>query len=170
MTDEQLESFRESLKAARTCFDRATSRLQDISIEKWELDNEVVRLRRTITALAAMCSESPWTDALGINESCMEVMEAEKEIVSTQDVLKRLEAMGFDLASQKNPAASVHSVLSRLADKRKIEKVTDEDGAISWKGPNFRPEPNNTASFDQRPAAHDEYAQSAEISDDDIPF
>ncbi|HEY1985200.1 MAG TPA: single-stranded DNA-binding protein [Terracidiphilus sp.] len=29
----------------------------------------------------------------------------------------------------------------------------------------------STASFDQRPpAAHDEYAQSAEISDDDIPF
>jgi single-strand DNA-binding protein len=29
----------------------------------------------------------------------------------------------------------------------------------------------STASFDQRgPAAHDEFAQSAEISDDDIPF
>ncbi len=30
---------------------------------------------------------------------------------------------------------------------------------------------SSTATFDQRPpAAHDEYAQSAEISDDDIPF
>jgi single-strand DNA-binding protein len=30
---------------------------------------------------------------------------------------------------------------------------------------------STTAAFDQRPpAAHDEYAQSAEISDDDIPF
>lgn len=30
---------------------------------------------------------------------------------------------------------------------------------------------SSTASFDQRPAAgHDEYAQSTEISDDDIPF
>jgi single-strand DNA-binding protein len=30
---------------------------------------------------------------------------------------------------------------------------------------------SSTASFDQRPAAgHDDYAQSAEISDDDIPF
>jgi single-strand DNA-binding protein len=31
---------------------------------------------------------------------------------------------------------------------------------------------SSTASFDQRPAAggHDEFAQSAEISDDDIPF
>ncbi len=29
---------------------------------------------------------------------------------------------------------------------------------------------SNTASFDQRPSSNDEYAQSAEITDDDIPF
>jgi single-strand DNA-binding protein len=28
----------------------------------------------------------------------------------------------------------------------------------------------SSASFDQRPASHDEYAQQTEISDDDIPF
>jgi single-strand DNA-binding protein len=29
---------------------------------------------------------------------------------------------------------------------------------------------SNTASFDQRPSGNDEYANSAEITDDDIPF
>jgi hypothetical protein len=77
-------------------------------------------------------------------------MDAETEEVSTQDVVKRLEGLGFDLASQKNPAASVHAVLSRLAEKKKIEKITSEDNnAITWRGPNYAP---------------------FEPSDDDIPF
>jgi hypothetical protein len=158
MTESQNETFRAALKEARAAFDRATRRLTDISLEKFELDNEVVRLRRTITALAAMCSESPWTDELGITETCTEVMQSEKGEVSTQEVVKKLERLGFDLASQKNPAASVHAVLSRLAAQGKIEKITNEEknGVVTWKGPNYAPP--------------DDYAQSAEISDDDIPF
>jgi hypothetical protein len=108
------------------------------------------RLRRTITALAAMCSESPWMDALGITDSCMEVMEAETDEVTTVEVVKKLEEMGFELSSQKNPAASVHAVLSRLCEKGKLVKVTAPNGSISWQGPNYNPDQG--------------------ITDDDIPF
>jgi predicted ATPase len=150
MTETATETFRTALTEARVAFDRSTKRLSAITRETYELNDEIARLRRTITALAAMCSESPWTDALGITDSCIEVMEAETEEVSTQDVVKKLEGMGFDLASQKNPAASVHAVLSRLAEKKKIEKITNADNnAVTWRGPNYAP-------FD--------------ISDDDIPF
>ncbi len=76
-------------------------------------------------------------------------METEPSEVSTQDVVKNLEELGFDIASQKNAAASVHSVLSRLAEKGKIQKITNEETkAISWRGPHY----------------------TNEISDDDIPF
>ncbi len=45
----------------------------------------------------------------------------------------------------------------------------DEGGASS--GGYARAGSSSSASFDQRaPAAHDEFAQSTEISDDDIPF
>ncbi len=149
MTDTQIETFRAALREARASFDRATKRLREISLEKFRLDNEVTRLRRTITALAAMCTESPWADARGITEACAEVMETEPSEVSTQDVVKNLEELGFDIASQKNAAASVHSVLSRLAEKGKIQKITNEETkAISWRGPHY----------------------TNEISDDDIPF
>jgi predicted transcriptional regulator len=62
--------------------------------------------------------------------------------------------MGFDLSSQKNPAASVHAVLTRLAEKGQIKKITDDNGEVTWRGPNF----------------DEDYAQQMEISDDDIPF
>jgi hypothetical protein len=156
MTLDQTATFRAALKEARTSFDRATQRLNEMAYETYTLKEEVAKLRRTITALAAMCSESPWEDELGITDSCAEVMEAQKREVSTQDVVAKLEAMGFDLKSQKNPAASVHAVLSRLGTKGKIEKVlADDNKTVTWRGPNYSPTPD--------------YADQG-ITDDDIPF
>jgi single-strand DNA-binding protein len=54
-----------------------------------------------------------------------------------------------------------------------ISLLSGRDDAGASAGGYSRPaaSSSSTASFDQRPpAANDEYAQSAEISDDDIPF
>jgi hypothetical protein len=152
MTESQVELYRAALKEARASFDSATRRLGDIESEAVRRRKEISQLRRTITALAAQCSEDPWSDALGITESCAEVMDEAIWEMSTQDVVRALENRGFDLASQKNAAASVHAVLSRLAEKKKIEKITKEENkTTAWRGPNYD-------------------ASAAEISDDDIPF
>ena len=137
MTQAQIATYSAALKEARLAFDRAIKREAEIAHEAYLLKGEISRLRRTITALSAMCSESPGMDDLGITDSCMEVMQAEKGTVTTADVVKALEAMGFDLASQKNASASVHAVLSRLARNGKIQKVTDAETNMSWRGPNF---------------------------------
>ena len=127
----------------------ATNRLAEIGIESYNLNDEVNRLRRTITALAALCSEEPMIDTLGITDSCLEVMDNQRDTVTTADVVRALEARGFDMATQKNANASVHAILSRLARRGKIERITDEKDNVSWRGPNYDP---NT------------------ITDDDIPF
>ena len=151
MTQDQIATYRAALKEARASFDKATKRLAEIEIESYDLKQDTDRLRRTITALAAMCSENPLIDRLGITESCLEVMEVKKTTVTTADVVRALEARGFDLASQKNASASVHAILSRLARKGKIEKVTEEGSdAVAWRGPHFDP--------------------TVTIDDDDIPF
>jgi len=156
VTQDQIATYRAALKEARASFDRVTSRLGEIQVESFHLKGDAERLRRTITALAAMCSEDPLVDHLGITESCLEVMEIRKTAASTADVVAALERRGFDLASQKNPAASVHAILSRLARKGKIEKletnVVGNSGRTMalWKGPNFDP--------------------NATIGDEDIPF
>lgn len=145
-----MEKFREALGAARSSFKIASKRLEEISAESRNLNRQMLNLRRTITALAAMCSESPLLDPLGITEAVEELMASEFRQLSTQQVVEELERMGFDVGSQKNVAASVHAVLSRLAAKGKIQKITDNDDDLTptvWRGPNF-----------------------TEISDDDIPF
>ena len=140
MTQGSTGTFKTALKEAREAFDAATKRLEKLALEKSMLDREVTRLRRAITALAAMCSESPLIDNLGITDSCVEIMENEPRKVTTADVVEALEKMGFDMASQKNASASVHSVLSRLALKGKIEKITDNDRKVTWKGPKYDPD------------------------------
>lgn len=142
MTQDQLATYRAALKEARTSFDQATKRLGEIETESYHLKKDISRLRRTITALAAMCSEDPIMDNLGITEMCAEVMEEEERTVTTADVVLLLEHRGFDIASQKNVAASVHSVLTRLANKGKITKVKIEEKdseAVAWKGPKHDP-------------------------------
>ena len=151
--DKQVEVYRMALKEARSAFDRAHSRVNEMAMETARLNRNMGKLRRTITALAAMCSEVPWADPLGITDSCMEVMEEMPFEMATTDVVKALEDMGFDLTSQKNAAASVHAVLSRLAEKEKIQKVlADDSKTVKWRGPKYDPKLNTG------------------ISDDDIPF
>jgi len=67
-------------------------------------------------------------------------MESETDELTTQDVAKKLENMGFDMSSQKNASASVHAILSRLAERGKIEKITADGGAVSWRGPKYDPD------------------------------
>jgi hypothetical protein len=148
VTQDQIATYRAALKEARDAFDRATARLDELGDEAYVLRNDIDRLRRTITALAAMCSEEPFIDNLGITDSCMEVMTATTDTITSNDVVKALEDRGFDLAAQKNAAASVHAILSRLAKRGKIEKIPQAGGTVVWKGPNY----------------------TSAITDEDIPF
>jgi hypothetical protein len=141
MTGSQTAIYKTALKEARTAFDKARIRLTDIKTEEYFLTDELNRLRRTITALAALCTEAPGLDDMGITESCVEIMETQKGLVTTTDVVASLELRGFDISSQKNAAASVHAVLDRLARKGKIERIDDEqEQVIRWKGPNYDPD------------------------------
>src|ERR1019366_2152959 len=141
VTNQQTSTYKAALKEARADFDRATKRLGEITHESTVLQDEINRLRGTITALAALCTEAPGLDDLGITESCMEVMESQVCEVTTADVVGFLEARGFDIGSQKNAPASVHAVLSRLARKGKIVRVEDENtNGVQWRGPNYDPD------------------------------
>ena len=140
MTREQTATYKLALKEARAAFDNTTARLRDINAEQYQLNGEIGKLRRTITALAAMCSEEPGFDHLGITESCEEVMTETVFELTTNEVVEWLEARGVDISSQKNAAASVHAVLARLARNGKIQKREDEDKLVKWRGPNYDPD------------------------------
>lgn len=149
---ENNSTYRESLKEARSSFDQAKNRKHEITLELVRLNDDLVRLRRTITALAAMCSESPGFDKMGITDACIEVMENTCFSLSTSEVVDRIEEMGFDIASQKNANASVHAVLARLAKNNKITKIETVGDKVFWRGPKY------DAKID------------AGVTDEDIPF
>lgn len=135
------DTYRAALREARDSYARASSRLYEVDRETRRLKSEMALLRRTITALAAMCSEDPALDKLGITEAVSEAMEDTPFTVSTGGVIAILDSMGFELETQKNAAASVHAVLTRLAEKGKITKITDEkDNSVKWRGPNYDPD------------------------------
>ena len=140
MTRQQTETYRIVLESARQSFTEATQRMEEITNEADLLTDDITRLRRTITALSAMCSEAPGIDKFGITESCLGVMHEAKGTMTTAEVVTALDQTGFDLTSQKNAAASVHSVLTRLSFQEKITRVQEEGKAASWRGPNFDPD------------------------------
>jgi hypothetical protein len=146
VTAEQKDTYRKALKESRTSYDANKARELVLTRELNAIKDENVRLRRTITALAAMCSESPGIDKLGITDAVREVMAEAPFDMTTQWVVDSLDSMGFDIDSQKNANASVHAVLSRLAKDATIKKIEDGD-TVKWRGPNY-----------------------AEITDEDIPF
>ena len=149
MTQAQTEGYRAVLKQARWEFKVATDRLEKLRGEISATETEIARLRRTITALAGMCSEDPYVDDLGITDAVREVMRDQLTAIGTTDVMDKLVAIGFDLRTQKNAQASVHAVLQRLAKKGEIERVAVEGRSTRWKGPKYDPKV---------------------ISDDDIPL
>jgi hypothetical protein len=141
VTQDQIATYRAALKEARQSFKAASIKLHKNEMESNGLKLDISKLRRTITALAAMCSEQPNIDALGITDSVSEVMESTQWGMSTNDVVLALQSMGFDLDRQKNAAASVHAVLARLAGKGVITKVTDESSQTTkWRGPKYDPD------------------------------
>jgi hypothetical protein len=122
-------------------------------MESRKLNTEMRNLRRTITALAALCSESPGIDPLGITDACIEAMKIIPYTTTTAEVVTWLEGMGFDFSAQKNAGASVHAVLTRLAKDEKITKVTSGE-VVRWRGPNYDKELDSGTG----------------ITDEDIPF
>ena len=137
MTQSHTDTYKAALKEARAAFTTVTKQLFETNEESRRLADERNRLRKTITALSALCSESPGFDNLGITDACMEVMEATAFGQTTANVVELLEEIGYDFSSTKNPAASVHAVLTRLATRGKIQRIQKDKDTVVWRGPNW---------------------------------
>src|SRR4029077_14309173 len=73
-TDDQAATYRKALKEAREQFRASTKRRSTLQFQLIETEDEIARLRRTIAALSAMCSEHSLLDDVGITDAIKEVM------------------------------------------------------------------------------------------------
>lgn len=133
------DTYRAALKVAKDSHAVATQRLEALAKEQQSLAEYVGRLRRSITALAAMCSAEPEIDGLGITDSVAEVMATVTAEMTTQQVVDALDRIGFDIKGQKNAAASVHTVLKRLAKRGLVTRVEYPNNSAGWRGPLYDP-------------------------------
>jgi hypothetical protein len=98
-----------------------------------ELKDEIVTLRRIVSGLSDYCGV-PNKDFRGLTEVVTEVMDQATGPLDIKEVMAAAQELGAGLGNQKNAAASVASVLNRLAAKGKVSKRATPDGTV-WMGP-----------------------------------
>lgn len=137
------------------------SRQATLETELNEIKNELQHLEEVLNHLRPLAGMA-WGDdirGLGITDAIRMVLQNSKERMSAPEIRRALANKGFDFSGISAEMASVYKVLSRLEGSG--EAVRESEGRqvyYKWK----RPE-------DSAPPP-DDFAQSAEISDDDIPF
>ncbi len=120
MTD---QIYRKAFEQAKADMARAAERKQAAQSEVDAAHNEVIQLRRTVTALAALCGENV-EDSMGLTEAVRTIMKSRSDFVSLNGIKEQVEAIGVSLSDLKNPDASVMSVLSRLVASNELELGT----------------------------------------------
>jgi len=123
-----------ALQHAKEDLEQALGEQSRLEERASELKEAITTLRRVVAGLADLLGEPSELSDLGITEACATVMNSAEYLLTTKDVLERLAALGFDLSSQKNAAASVGAILMRMQGAGKIRRVS-MNGKPYWLGP-----------------------------------
>jgi hypothetical protein len=121
----------------------ALDQLREWNEKKKEAERQITKLRSLILANANMlpdAEQAAFGEALesystGITDSIREVYrQASPKGLTPTQVRDQLIATGFNLNSQANPMASIHSVIKRLISSSEIEPFGDAAfGGYRWK-------------------------------------
>ncbi len=110
----------------------------------WETQIRISRLKYTILHLASLCGDEEHKRAREqffreprFAEACREILHKTGKPLTPIEVRGELEAIGFDLAGQANPLASIHTTLKRLVEsgEAKTSKTASGKTAYEWKSP-----------------------------------
>ena len=133
------DPFTPALNQARDRLNEALREQAGLEGRAEALKAEITKLRRVISGLADLCGQPPEPDGVGITAACDAVLANATYLMTTRQVMDRLEQMGFSLDGYRNPAASVGAVLQRLNSAGKIKRISTED-RLYWKGPSAQSE------------------------------
>ena len=128
----------------------------NLETELSEVKSQIAHLREVLSHLRPLAGVPLGDDisGLGITDAIRAILENSKERMSPHGVRNALVNKGFDLSGYSAPMSSIYKILARLADDQssRVFRIRDESGVFyEWR-------------------KIDEFAESAEISDDDIPF
>src|SRR5262245_46977471 len=97
--------YRQAFEKARTDLREAIDREKRAAAEMKQSQEDIVHLRRAVTALAALCGENI-EDSMGLTEAIRTIMPT-KHWLLLKAIKEQVERLGVSLADLKNPDASV---------------------------------------------------------------
>jgi hypothetical protein len=107
--------------------DKALKDYKEISRQIHELNLRKGQLRETIMALNSLCSRLPNVESLSLSNAIRVVYATATRFLSAIEVKGKLEDLGYNVSRFKNPLASIHTALERMAKTDELSKRTDED-------------------------------------------
>lgn len=120
-------------RAYAELLEKARTDLVQAKAEKFALEHRIGRLERTVMALTSLVVDPKIDPAMGITEAIKAALRlAFPRSVYPTALRRALEDAGFDFSNQKNPMASIHSILKRLQKQGHIESQTSGDGRTTW--------------------------------------
>lgn len=128
------ESYRKALQNAQNDLADARIKRERAIRDQEELEQRIMELRRTVSALSALCGETfNEDDEFGLTDSIRMALKTHGGALNAQQVKNRLEQLGFKTDST-NLLASVHTILKRLALRGEVDDSgqTDNKTAYRW--------------------------------------
>lgn len=130
---------------AKKTIEDARADIATLEIQREAIDKRIEQLKRSILALEPLAEEDgrlrglgvesfiTEIDALGITDSCREILHSSARALTPLEVRDALAARGIDLTKHKNAMASVHAILKRLKAQGQVRILTSKDGGTAYK-------------------------------------
>ncbi len=119
----------------------ARAELEHLLEQQEEIEKRIAQLKQAIIALSPLGEESSYGSlarewaALGITDSCREILKAADRPLTPLEVKQQLINTGHRVEKYTNLMASIHTVLKRLKENDEVISVALADGsaAYQWK-------------------------------------
>jgi Arc/MetJ-type ribon-helix-helix transcriptional regulator len=137
------DKYREALNQAIAEVSETRKALDDLQAQREQKEKRLVELREFIVATSKMLGEdyaADEEDILGLTDAVRQAYKTSPVAISHVGVAKHFAKIGYDLSKYDSPAsatASIHKVVSRLAEKREIIPTgvnTDGRTVYKWAG------------------------------------
>lgn len=119
---------KELLRGMKRDLARLLDRRDDLEAQLDEVKKQIHNVDKIITHLMPIAGEAITADipTLGLTDAIRKIMEQSKDRMSATDVHDELKHHRFDFSQYSQPAASIHTVLRRLAKKGEIAAEKDD--------------------------------------------
>jgi hypothetical protein len=113
---------------------KANARMEKLLEQKAEIDKEIGALELAILGFAPMANQPiPWRNPhVGLTETIVAIFKSSPNRIYAPPVVRDELLRRKVPLKQKNPLATIHQILARLADRKVIRPITGPNGRTGY--------------------------------------